>query len=229
MAERYYPAVLERGPAGAFGIFFPDLPGCVSAGDTMEEAMAGAREALGVHLDGMAEAGEPIPRPSSLDEVEVPEGVDVVALVAVPVAEVDGSERVNVYLPKSLLGRIDQFVGQTGMNRSSFFGLAARRYLQEEQRSDFEAELLGPARAVSEGEDIVGGQWVSYCPSQNVAGSGDDMAAAARELIAGLERPELENVVCAWLTIDKRMSEALLGWRERRHQSAPARARARSG
>ena len=49
----------------------------------------------------------------------------------------DGSERVNVYLPKHLISRVDRFAGQYGMNRSSVFGNAIRRYLETENDPKF--------------------------------------------------------------------------------------------
>lgn len=57
-----YAAILEKGKEGGYGVYFPDLPGCVSGGDTMEEAMRDAKEALLLHLYGMEEDGEKFPR-----------------------------------------------------------------------------------------------------------------------------------------------------------------------
>jgi predicted RNase H-like HicB family nuclease len=63
-----YLVVVEEGPS-SFGAYVPDLPGCVAAGDTREEALALIREAIEFHIDGLKEAGQPIPRPSSTAEV----------------------------------------------------------------------------------------------------------------------------------------------------------------
>lgn len=63
---RYYSAVIERSASG-YGVTFPDFPGCVSAGDTIEAAMANAAEALLLHMGGIEEDGDPIPEPSELD------------------------------------------------------------------------------------------------------------------------------------------------------------------
>ena len=64
MAKQQYVAVLERGVNDSFGVFFPDLPGCVSAGRTAEEAMNDAREALALHIEGMIEDGLAPPAPT---------------------------------------------------------------------------------------------------------------------------------------------------------------------
>ena len=63
---RHYPAMIEGDDASGYGVTFPDFPGCVSAGDTIEEAVANAGEALLFHMEGMAEDGEQIPEPSPL-------------------------------------------------------------------------------------------------------------------------------------------------------------------
>jgi predicted RNase H-like HicB family nuclease len=66
-----YAVVIERGERN-YSAYVPDLPGCVSVGDTLEEAKAEIREAIEFHLDGMREDGLPIPEPTSRAEyVEV--------------------------------------------------------------------------------------------------------------------------------------------------------------
>lgn len=69
--DRYrYIAVLEYGEKGTIGVYFPDLPGCVSGGDTTEKAVEGAKEALLLHLYGMEEDGDEIPAPSELKDIQ---------------------------------------------------------------------------------------------------------------------------------------------------------------
>jgi predicted RNase H-like HicB family nuclease len=68
-----YAVVIERGERN-YSAYVPDLPDCVSVGDTLEEAKAEIREAIEFHLEGMREDGLPIPKPSSeADYVEVGE------------------------------------------------------------------------------------------------------------------------------------------------------------
>jgi predicted RNase H-like HicB family nuclease len=65
-----YPVAIEPGTeTTAFGVVVPDLPGCFSAGDTLDEALAGAEEAVAAWIDAALDAGEAIPAPSSLDVV----------------------------------------------------------------------------------------------------------------------------------------------------------------
>lgn len=63
-----YLVVVEEGQS-SFGAYVPDLPGCVAAGKTREEALALIRDAIEFHLDGLKQAGQPIPIPSSTGEV----------------------------------------------------------------------------------------------------------------------------------------------------------------
>jgi predicted RNase H-like HicB family nuclease len=74
MRTLQYVAVMEAGSNGAFGVWFPDLPGCVSAGDTEAEARAGAAEALSLHIESILEDGEALPTPSSPNSFEAEEG-----------------------------------------------------------------------------------------------------------------------------------------------------------
>lgn len=69
-----YAVIIEKGKKN-YGVYCPDVPGCVSVGDTVEECLANIREALLFHFEGMREDREPIPDPVSLvDYVEVPLG-----------------------------------------------------------------------------------------------------------------------------------------------------------
>ena len=106
---------------------FPDLPGCVTAGRTLEEARRAAAEALALHLEGLAEDGEAVPAPSELDAVmSDPRNSDAVAfLVDVPVVA-PRSVRVNVMLPEDVLQAIEKVSG----TRSRFLTDAARAKLQ---------------------------------------------------------------------------------------------------
>ena len=125
MKRRLYPAVLERGPKGTFGAWFPDFPGCVAGGRSQEEAIERAENALAQAVDRLAEHERPLPEPTPLERIALPKGCDLFAYFIVGVDPPDPSERVNVYLPKSLIGRIDRRAAELGMSRSSFFGLAA--------------------------------------------------------------------------------------------------------
>jgi len=66
---RQYIALIHKDAGSDYGVSFPDLPGSVTAGVDLDDAMRMAEEALALHLAGMAEDGEPIPEPSSLETI----------------------------------------------------------------------------------------------------------------------------------------------------------------
>jgi predicted RNase H-like HicB family nuclease len=63
-----YLVIVEEGPS-SFGAYVPDLPGCVAAGETRDEAIALIRDAIEFHIDGLRKTGQPIPKPSSTGEI----------------------------------------------------------------------------------------------------------------------------------------------------------------
>jgi predicted RNase H-like HicB family nuclease len=87
----HYVAIVEEdGPDKAVGIWFPDLPGCFSGGDDLDEALRNAPEAIGLYADSLAEEGRSLPSPRSLSELRRDPGMAddiknyMVALIAVP-------------------------------------------------------------------------------------------------------------------------------------------------
>jgi predicted RNase H-like HicB family nuclease len=64
-----YIAYLHKDKNSDYGVSFPDFPGCVTAGSTLEEARSMAAEALALHVAGMREDGEEVPEPSTLDDL----------------------------------------------------------------------------------------------------------------------------------------------------------------
>ncbi len=122
-----YIGLLRKDPESDFGVAFPDLPGCVTAGRTLDEARRMAAEALSLHLAGMAEDGEAIPEPSSLDEIMFDaENQDAIAVLVDAPSRQPRSIRVNVMLPEDLLRDIDR----ASPNRSRFLAEAARDKLR---------------------------------------------------------------------------------------------------
>ena len=122
-----YIAYLHKDPESDFGVSFPDFPGCITAGTTLEEARQMAVEALTFHIQGMLEDGEPIPEPSSLDELaNDPLRKNAVAvLISVPPAE--KTVRVNITARESQLEHIDRLAKQAGLTRSAYMVQSAMR------------------------------------------------------------------------------------------------------
>jgi predicted RNase H-like HicB family nuclease len=124
MAKHFYPAVLEHGAKGTFAVWLPDFPACVAAATSQEQAIAKAELVLAQAVDGLAERGGALPQPTRFDDIVIPKGCKFVAFFLIGVELPDPSERVNVYLPKSLIARADKSAADLGMSRSSFFGFA---------------------------------------------------------------------------------------------------------
>jgi predicted RNase H-like HicB family nuclease len=125
---RQFIALIHKDPDSDFGVSFPDLPGVITAGSTLDEARDNAVEALALHLEGMAEDGEAVPEPSSLEDVmAIAENRDGVAvLIPAPVADVK-SVRINITLPADVLNEIDRHAEREGFSRSGFLAKAAKK------------------------------------------------------------------------------------------------------
>jgi predicted RNase H-like HicB family nuclease len=125
---RHYIALIHKAADSDYGVSFPDLPGVITAGITLDEARAMAAEALAFHLEGLAEDSEAVPEPSTLEEImAIAENKDAVAvLIDAPDAEVK-SVRVNVTLPADVLREIDKYAEREGFTRSGFLAQAAKK------------------------------------------------------------------------------------------------------
>lgn len=122
-----YIAYLRKDPTSDFGVEFPDLPGCISAGHTIDEARAMAAEALAGHVAVLQDMGLPVPSPSTMDQLaEDPNRGDALLVLVDLDPGLLKSERVNVMIPRHLLGRID---AASGGNRSRFLTEAALQKL----------------------------------------------------------------------------------------------------
>lgn len=122
-----YIALIRKQSSSDFGVDFPDFPGVITGGRTLDEARQLAAEALDFHVDGMIEDGEAVPEPSSLESVMADHHnrEAVAILVDLPPKSVR-TVRVNVTLPEDVLAAIDRVTN----NRSRFLADAARKQLQ---------------------------------------------------------------------------------------------------
>jgi len=127
----FYPALIHHDDGTAYGASFPDFPGTIASGDTIEEALADAEAALVAMLEVMHEDGTEIPEPSPLDQVaELDEAKDARAIVLVEARFAEPTVRVNTTIPASLVARIDREADRRGMSRSAFLTEAARAALR---------------------------------------------------------------------------------------------------
>lgn len=127
----FYPIAIEAGDdLHAYGVVVPDLPGCFSAGDTLDEAIVNAKEAITGHIELLVELEQDIPAVSTVMELaKNPEYCGYTwALVEIDMTRLlGGSEKINVTLPKSLIDRIDRCVASHPefKSRSGFLAQAA--------------------------------------------------------------------------------------------------------
>jgi predicted RNase H-like HicB family nuclease len=126
-----YIALIHKDADSDYGVSFPDFPGCVSAGSTLDEARNMGAEALALHIEGLIEDGEAIPAPSSLDEVmHNPMNRDGVAVLIAADVKAAKAVRVSITLPEDALKRIDLFAEAQGYTRSGFLAAAARKVME---------------------------------------------------------------------------------------------------
>lgn len=121
---------IEPGDAThAFGVVVPDLPGCFSAGDTLDEAIDMAREAIDFYCETLIEDGGEVPlaRPLAEHQADPDFAGWIWAVVEVPVERYFGpAEKINITLPRLLLAKIDSYAKSHGETRSGFLAEAAR-------------------------------------------------------------------------------------------------------
>jgi predicted RNase H-like HicB family nuclease len=132
-----YIAVVHKDPKSDFGVSFPDFPGCITAGSSIDEAKDMAHDALSLHIRGMLEDGESIQAPSKLEDIMAdPDYSDAVAILVVTVPETKPrSVRVNITVPEDMLRKIDAVAKKRGMSRSSFLVKAAQNAITSSQNS----------------------------------------------------------------------------------------------
>ena len=116
-----YIAYLHKDRDSDFGVSFPDFPGCVAAGRTLEEARRMATEALAVHIAGMIEDGDAVPTPSNLDALENDPTMKGAVAILVSVGPApEKTVRINITVRESQLEAIDRLAGKAGKTRSAY-------------------------------------------------------------------------------------------------------------
>lgn len=128
-----YPIVIHKDEGSDFGVTIPDIPGCFSAGDSYDEALQNAIEAIQCHLEGLLLDNESLPVASSIDnwinDQDYTDGVW--AMVDVDLAQISGKvKRVNITLPERVLNLIDLYGKSHAIkNRSAFLTDAALDFM----------------------------------------------------------------------------------------------------
>ncbi len=126
-----YIAYLHKDKNSDFGVSFPDFPGCVTAGRTLEEARQLAAEALSLHIAGMVEDGETLPEASKLDELAGNPDMENAVAFLVSAGTPEKTVRVNITARESQIEAIDRLARERGMTRSAYMVQSAIRVLPE--------------------------------------------------------------------------------------------------
>lgn len=128
-----YPIFIHKDSKSDYGVTVPDLPGCFSAGSTLEEAIKNAEEAIECHLEGLLLDDEVIPNRMDLEDHLANNDFEdaILALVDVDITKISGkSKRIDITLPERFLRKIDKYSKQQyAGNRSAFIAAAAMHFM----------------------------------------------------------------------------------------------------
>ncbi len=132
MRKMRYPVVIHKDTESDYGVTVPDLPGCFSAGETLDESLNEVVEAIECHLEGLLMDSEPIPPPRSIEyhqsNPDYQEGIW--AVVTVDISKLSGkAKRVNITLPERVLTLMDKYATEHGESRSGLITQAALEYI----------------------------------------------------------------------------------------------------
>lgn len=127
-----FPIVIHKDADSDYGVTVPDLPGCFSAGENMDDALSMAQEAIETHIEGMLMDGESIPLPKTIEfHVDNPDYMGGVwAIVEVDISKLSGkTRRVNITLPERLLTMMDNYASEQGESRSGLIARATMEFI----------------------------------------------------------------------------------------------------
>lgn len=127
-----YPVVIHKDKSSDYGVTVPDLPGCISTGDTMEDALVNVVEAIECHLEGLLFDGEIIPEAQSVEVHQKNKDFrgGTWALVNVDLSRLASkAKRINITLPERVLALVDAQAKREGESRSGLLARAVLDYI----------------------------------------------------------------------------------------------------
>ena len=143
-----FPIIIHKEPTSDYGVTVPDLPGCFSAGSTMDETLIMAKEAIELHLEGLCEEGLPIPEPGTVEQHRGnPDYRDGIwAVVSVDTRNLRlKAKRINITMPERVLNAIDRYANSHNETRSGLLVKAAVSYMRK-PRSEKKSEAASAGR-----------------------------------------------------------------------------------
>ena len=136
-----FPVIIHKDKDSDYGVTVPDLPGCFSAGDTVDESLTNVVEAIECHIEGLLIDGETVPSGRTIERHRKSRQFSggIWALVDIDLSKLSGkAKRVNITLPERLLVQIDLFASRTGDTRSGLLAQAALEYVTAHADSESE-------------------------------------------------------------------------------------------
>lgn len=134
-----YFGLLRKEEGTAYGVDFPDFPGCIALGDSPEEAMRLAEESLNFHIRGMLEDGDELPPPSAVEAILKTPGSHAGTVALFPVRSFHKPKgkavRTNITIEEGLLAEIDAYIAPRKLSRSAFLAAAAEKALSQRART----------------------------------------------------------------------------------------------
>lgn len=125
-----FPIVIHKDAGSCFSVSIPDMPGCFTAGESMQEAVSNVQQAAECHYFEEVD----LPMPSDLEKLindpDYKDGVWVMVDIDLSRLQVK-AKRVNITIPENLLSRIDRYVSAHHLTRSGLLAQAASRYMSE--------------------------------------------------------------------------------------------------
>lgn len=131
-----YPIVIHKDSNSDYGVTFPDIPGCFSAGSTIEEAIKAAQEAAECHIEGLLIDLEPIPISSNIEKHKSnPDYKNGLwAIIEIDINKLSlKSKRINITMPERLIRVVDQYANNYGTSRSGLLAQAVTEYMTTHQ------------------------------------------------------------------------------------------------
>ena len=134
-----YPIVIHKDRETAYSVTVPDLPGCFSTGETIEDALKNAVEAIECHVEGILLDDDHLPVGKTIEEyISDPEYQDETwAIVDVDLSKLGGeAQRINISLAERILSKVDSFAKKSQKTRSGLLADAALEYIAMHTRGD---------------------------------------------------------------------------------------------
>ena len=140
-----FPAVVHKDEGSSYGVTIPDLPGCFSGGDTLDEALTNAQEAITGHIETLFMAGELLPKTRPLEEHHLNEDYRDArywgCFVDVDLSTIENKAvRLNITLPARVVALVDEAAARSSESRSGFLARAALEHIASERTKEVLSE-----------------------------------------------------------------------------------------